>query len=286
MNNCIETANRLSTVSKQRQQPLLQNIDWQDKLDLTRWAMSPELISLYGTEFYEALSDEEKKQLSLLESINFFSLNIHGERHLVSGIMQRIHREQEPEISQYLHHFVDEENKHMAFFAEFCHRYAGFIYPERGIVLPRDYEPGESDFLFFAKALIFEELVDAFNARMAKDNDLHPVVQQINELHHLDESRHRAFGRQMVVNIFEQWRDCWSVEKLDEIRQHLVAYLDESWKSFYNPDVYRDLGCSEPLVLREQAINSKHSHQLRLKMSAGILQFLYQHNILVEEIVL
>lgn len=286
MNNCIETASRLSTVSKQRQQPLLQNIDWQDKLDLTRWAMSPELISLYGTEFYEALSDKNKKQLSLLESINFFSLNIHGERHLVSGIMQRIHREQEPEISEYLHHFVDEENKHMAFFAEFCHRYAGFIYPERGIVLPRDYEPGESDFLFFAQALIFEELVDAFNARMAKDNALHPVVQQINKLHHLDESRHRAFGRRMVVNVFEQWRNFWSVEKLADIRQHLMAYLTESWKSFYNPDVYRDLGCDEPFSIREQAMNSEHSQQLRQKMSAGILEYFYQHNILVEEIIL
>lgn len=286
MNNSIETASRLSMVSKQRQQPLLQNIDWQEELDHEHWAMSPELTSVFGTKFYERLSDLNKKQLALLESINFFSLNIHGERHLVSGIMQRIHREQDPEICEYLHHFVDEENKHMAFFAEYCHRYGGFIYPERGIALPRDHAPGESDFLFFAKALIFEELVDAFNARMAKDDNLHPVVQQINELHHLDESRHRAFGRRMVVDIFEKWRTSWSEEKLSDIRQHLMAYLGESWKSFYNPEVYRDMGCSEPLLIREQAINSKHSRQLRQNMSTGVLQFLRQHNILDEEPIL
>ncbi len=284
MNNVVKTATHLSLISKQRQQPLLQNIEWQDTLDDTHWAMSPEFVSLYGTAFYDALSESQQKHLALLEAVNFFSLNIHGERYLVSGIMQRIHREQDPEVNEYLHHFIDEENKHMAYFAEFCQRYAGFIYQDRSLALPRKYAPGEEDFLFYSKALIFEELVDAFNAQMGKDTRLHPVARQINELHHLDESRHRAFGRRMVVQLFKEWAPFWSPDTLRGVRSYLAAYLQESWKSFYNPDVYRDLEFKDPLAVRKVAMASRHARELRQQMSQSLLQFFTQHEILREEI--
>ena len=283
MKATMETAARLSVVSKQCQQPLFQNIVWQDELDADHWAMSPELTSLYGTASYDDLTDQQKKRLALLEAVNFFSLNIHGECHLVSGIMQRIHRAYDPDINAYLHHFVDEENKHMAFFSEFCRRYGGFIYRERSVAVPREYAPGEADFLFFTKALIFEEIVDAFNTCMAKDGRLHPVARQINECHHLDESRHRAFGRRLVAELHQHWLPTWSEVTVTGIRKYLVAYFNESWKSFYNPDVYRDMHFKEPLQIRHLAMNSDHATKLRQDMSAGVFQFLIQHDILQEE---
>ena len=42
----------------------------------------------------------------------------------------------------YLHHFLDEENKHMVCFGGFCTRYAGKIYPDRKVAFPREYARG------------------------------------------------------------------------------------------------------------------------------------------------
>ena len=54
------------------------------------------------------------------EAVNFFSLNIHGERMLVAGIAQRLYRTGHAETSRYLHHFLAEENRHMVLISLDC----------------------------------------------------------------------------------------------------------------------------------------------------------------------
>ena len=56
-----------------------------------QWFMSPELISIYGTSEYDKLDLKQKQILSFYESVNFFSLNIHGEKSLVEGIAHRLY---------------------------------------------------------------------------------------------------------------------------------------------------------------------------------------------------
>ena len=55
------------------------------------------------------------------------------------------------EITEYLHHFVDEENKHMVMFGEFCNRYIGKVYPEKKISLGREYAKGKRKWRSSAK---------------------------------------------------------------------------------------------------------------------------------------
>ena len=282
MNSLNETAEHLSEVSVQVHQGLLQAVDWPEALRPDDWTMSPELSSLYGTRYYDAAMEQGLPRYLLLEAVNFFSLNINGERHLIAGIADRLHRGQPLAVNRYLHHFLDEENKHMAYFAEFCKRYAGFVYPDRSVSFPRDYAPGEEDVLFFAKALIFEELVDAYNAHMANDDRLCAVARRINELHHLDESRHRAFGRRLLAQLFEQYAPQWSEDTLEGVRQYLASYLRETWKSFYNPEVYRAIGLVEPLAVRDAVYASEYARDHRRRISAGCVTFLRKHNILTE----
>lgn len=283
MNTLIDTAKHLNELSKAQHQPLFEQIEWPDALADDDLVMSPELTSLYKTDYFDILTPAQINQLAMLELVNFFSVNIHGERHLIAGIAERIHQEQHPVISQYLHHFVDEENKHMACFAEFCQRYAGFIYNERGVRFAREYAPGEEDFLFFTRALIFEELVDSYNATMARDERLCAVSKQINAMHHREESRHRAFGRRLVVSIFEENSPSWNEATLQGIRDYLAAYLRESWKSLYNPEVYAALGFEQPYKLREHIWEHPATRKHRKTYSAGIIRFLIKQGILIEE---
>ena len=93
MNALERTAWSLTTVSRRCQQNLLQGIDWPERLGAGDWVMSPELTSLYGTPFYEHIHKDLLPRYLLIEAVNFFSLNIHGERHLMAGIAHRLYGE-------------------------------------------------------------------------------------------------------------------------------------------------------------------------------------------------
>lgn len=274
---------RLSAISQQRQVPLDSALEWPANLDENAWCFSPELISLFGTATYEGMGDAQRKRLSVLEATNFFSINVHGEKALVEGLARRIHSAGCESISPYLHHFVDEENKHMFYFAKFCRRYVGKIYPERKFAVPRTYASGEEDFLFFAKILIFEWVVDAYNLRMAADTRLLPVVRAINRLHHLDEARHLVFGRSLVKELFERHARYWSENTCTDVRHYLADYLASMRGDYANPDVYRDAGLSDPLALREEALRDPKRLALWHDITATCRNYLIKNGMLGEE---
>src|SRR5439155_16372831 len=102
--------------------------EWPDSLPENMWWMSPELTTTAGTELDDELDLEQRRRLSRVESINFYSLNVHGIRELLIEVTRRIHTTEFATPSEFFHHFIGEENEHMWFFAEFCLRYGGKIY--------------------------------------------------------------------------------------------------------------------------------------------------------------
>lgn len=279
-----KTADRLSEISRRDySNPYAALRDWPERLGGDEWFTSPELTSLYGTEEYGRLSESDKKRLSFFEAVNFFSLNIHGEKSLIEGLARRLYRKDDDAISAYLHHFLDEENKHMVYFGAFCERYAGKIYPDKKLAFPRDYADGEEDFLFFAKVLVFEEIVDVYNVRMSTDERLHPVARQINAMHHRDEARHLVFGRQLVKELYELHAPCWPAEVLGAVRGYLRDYIVATWKEYYNVDVYRDMGLVDPRGLHQRAFASAAQTQHRRAVSTGCLRYLRESGIFEEE---
>lgn len=284
MADLSKLAERLCQISKrQYRNPYAGFRAWPEALDGDQWFTSPELISIYGTPEYERLTAVEKKRLSFYEAVNFFSLNIHGEKSLVEGLARRLYGREHRDLSAYLHHFLDEENKHMIYFGEFCMRYAGKIYPEKKWAVARDYEAGEESFLFFAKVLIFEEIVDAYNSKMAKDETLATIARQIHALHHADEARHLAFGRQLVTALFQAGAPGWSRQTLDGISDYLKAYLAAAWREYSNPEVYRDAGLKDPWGLQERAFESSHWRARRKSVSHGCVRYLFDQGILKGE---
>jgi P-aminobenzoate N-oxygenase AurF len=249
-----ETLDRLCATSRRRSLDPYTEITWPARLDPEQWAFSPELISLFATDAWECMADDQRRRLSFFETVNFFSLNIHGEKSLVEGLARRVHQPGMEDVTPYLHHFLDEENKHMVYFGDFCQRYADKIYRDRKVAFPRDYAPGEEDFLFFVRVLIFEEIVDVYNVRMATDERLPAVVRRINLLHHQEESRHLAFGCLVVKRLFQRYASEWSPPTLAGIQEYLQSYVAATWREYSNPDVYRDAGLSDPLEAQRQAL--------------------------------
>ncbi len=284
MTSALELAPRLTKASRQKSWDAHTAFDWPASLEPdSDWYMSPELISIYGTEAFDGLSETEQKRLSFYEIVNFFSFVLYGERPLISGLMNRMYRKNtDGPITEYLHHFVDEENKHMIMFGEFCNRYAGKIYPEKKLVFPREYAAGEEDVAFFCKALIVEELGDFYNLKMMSDRKIDPLVAKINKVHHVDEARHLAFGRKILRELADQHCASWTEEETTRFQAWLVNYLVSSWGDFYNPAVYKDAGISDGYKLRKMALANETCVAFRTEASSKLVDYFLETELLNE----
>jgi AraC-like DNA-binding protein len=233
---------------------------WPEALPENMWWMSPELTTTHGSESAAGLDQERLYALSRYESLNFYSLNVHGIRKLLIEVVERIHSAGFESSSEFFHHFIGEENEHMWFFAEFCLRYGEergiYQEPGGGAEVPSTVSAKAENLLVFARVLIFEELVDHFNARMAVDERLHETIRAINRIHHQDESRHIAFGRELVDLLYADLRETATEDELHDISTYLRRYITHSFESLYNPRVYRDAGVENPYELRAELLAS------------------------------
>lgn len=276
-------ADRLTDLSRDRFVDPYRRISWPEELSQDAWYFSPELIAGRGVPAVEELAESDRMRLSLCEALNFFSLNIHGEKLLLQGLAARLHEPRFDGVTAYLQHFIDEENKHLHWFGEFCRRY-GRVYPTRHVPLPSAPLPTDAeDFLFFARILVFEEIVDAYNHHMAGDERLAPVARLINLLHHEDETRHRAFGRQLVRHLWSEGAPDWTPDLRSVLAQRLEAWLQAVWRDFYNPDVFRDAGLAEPHALMREAWGTPRARRLRHEIAAPVTGFLIRTGALASE---
>jgi len=257
--------------------------DWPDHLPDEEWWMSPELLSVHDTPLMEQVDEATLKRLSKWESINFYSLNVHGIRELLIEVVRRIHSLGFEEPSEFFHRFIGEENDHMWFFAQFCRRYGGKIYPNRMIPLGSEANDSQLEsFLVFARILIFEELVDHFNRRMGKDERLHPLIQNMNWVHHVDESRHIAGGREIVRQLHRDLRPL-KADRLRAMSDYLRRYMAAVLEALYNPRAYRDAGMPGPHQVRRDLLGAPGRVRHHRAFIAKITQFLLANDILMEE---
>ncbi|MDF1782512.1 MAG: diiron oxygenase [Alcanivoracaceae bacterium] len=241
MRTLTDLSDTLSRASQKRFRNVFSDFSWPEQLDGDERFYTPELISLYGTAQYDALDYAARRKLGFYELINFFSLNIHGEKYLLAGMSDRLYRKYPAEISRYIHHFIDEENKHMSLFGNFCSRYHR-VYPDKKFYTGDKAKNAYEDILFFSKVVVFEEIVDYYNLTLANDEKVHPLVRDINRYHHEDEVRHLAFGRKIVADLFAECRDDLSDGDLAFIEEHVYEYFLATMKEYCNPYAYRDTG--------------------------------------------
>jgi hypothetical protein len=270
-----EFLRRLSRLSEERTNDP-SSMQWPASINPDGWYFTPELISLYGTPAWAQLDERQRKRLSVCEALNFFSMNVHGEKYLISEIGRLLYSGGDAELSRYLLHFVAEETRHMMYFSGFCLRYAGRVYADRSLPLD-DSGSGDGEIdrlLLFARINVFEELVDHYNRRMAHDPRLEPVVREINRIHHVEELRHLAFGRRFLGECIAEHVSNWNETRRAQLRQHLTAYLQYVWKQYYNPDTYADAGFAEPFELWRSAFSSPAAASHRNKVNGERLRYL------------
>ena len=223
------------------------------------WWSPPELISLAGTPAWEAMDGAARRRLSFWETVAFFSMNVHNERRLVAGAIERRDRVEDPEVGAYLDHFVREEQEHTALFETFCARQAGGTFPDRALAFPATADrlgPAAGDFLFFGRVLLFEDLVDRFNVACALDGRLPDPVRGVHRRHHRDEARHLLFGKEMLRRLWSAHQARWSDATRATLAGQLRGFRLAAWRELFSVDAYRAVGLDRPLELRRAALAS------------------------------
>lgn len=254
------------------------SLTWPREMPADAWCFSPRLISLHGTSVWDSLSEETRRRLSFFEAVNFFSLNVHGEKRLITAVGRCLYRGGEDRLSDYLVHFIEEEAKHMMFFATFCDRYAGKLYPDTQLALAEEVDTELATLLLFGRIYLFEEIVDEFNLTLGHDTSLVPIVRAINRLHHQEETRHLAFGRRYLIEALSTAR--LDAHALASARVHLSGYLEYVWKQFANPGVYRDAGVPDPYGAWRASLDAQAPRARRAEIVARRLALLRRLDLL------
>ncbi|PEF55826.1 AurF domain containing protein [Bacillus cereus] len=257
---------------------------WPDKLEEDVMWMPLELMSIYNTHYLDDMSHEEIIKLSKWESINFYSMNVHNIRELLISVMERVHMPGFEEQSEYFHHFIGEENEHMYFFAKFCLNYGGKIYHMKKIRFESEYDKEIENFIVFTQILLFEEIVDYYNLKMSKDQNLHPIIREINKIHHQDESRHIAFGRMLVKYLWKKIKEKYSGSDISELQNYLNNYIISGFQDFYNPTVYKDAGLSNHFEMRTNLMTMSSRQEVHKQVSKKVIDFMLKNEILNKEV--
>ncbi|NOX51641.1 MAG: diiron oxygenase [Gammaproteobacteria bacterium] len=273
--NTNQLSERLSTLSRDQFYDVYKRFDWPTELAHDSFAMSPEITTLYGTNVWSSLNDEQKRKLTICETATLFSNTLNGEKLLVAGLSKQLYSgaRATPEITEYLHHFIDEENKHMIMFGIFCNKYVGRIYPDKKFATAKDYAPGEELLSFYALAMVVEAYGDYYNVQVMKDDRCDPLVRDISRVHHLDEARHLSFDRAYLRELAAEYLPTWDEPTLTNFQQWLAGFMRVNWVTFYNPAAYRDAGIPEPYEVQKIALASPTQAALREKISAGVVKF-------------
>jgi hypothetical protein len=280
-----EILDRLTKMSERDYYNPYEVFEWPDSLPEDQYWMSPELMSVHGTELERELTQEQLWALSRWESINFYSLNVHGIRELLIEVITRIHTKGFERASEYFHHLVGEENEHMWFFAKFCLNY-GRIYPDKQLRWSsNEGDPRAANFLVFMRLLLFEEIVDFFNKRMGIDERLHPTVRQVNAIHHQDESRHIAFGRQAVAHLHRELRNQLDESALAELEGYVKTYIRVSVDSLVSPAAYKDAGIEDPHGARRRVIADPRHAEYRAQIMKRTMTFMVREGIFADDVI-
>lgn len=271
---------RLAQLSRDESFDPFRDIVWPERLAPEGLWMSSDLMSVYGTPHMSELSPRQLTAMSKLESVNFYSLNVHGIRELIMEVTARIHMPGFELASEFFHQFIREENEHMWYFARFCRNYGGKIYPDRQLKFDKHSDVAVASFVVFARILIFEEIVDYFNIRMANDASLDPLIRQINRLHHQDESRHIAFSRHIVKLLHKQLRETHNETVIDDLEAYLKRCFVAMIQSLYNPLVYGDAGIPGPYEFRAALLSSSERWFHHARWLKRIVEFMKNNEII------
>lgn len=180
-----------------------QDVDWERPLDDSAYHTPPELLSLFGTEAWNRMTESERIAYSRHETAATYAAGIWFENALMQIVLRHLTTIDVTDPQhRYLLIEVADECRHSAMFGEYI-RQAGTPSYAPGRPIPVD-ESDAGRTLSYLLVLAIEELLDHVNRAAMRDERVHPTVREISRVHVLEEARHVAFAKTFLTETWPQ----------------------------------------------------------------------------------
>ncbi|MBT2377756.1 diiron oxygenase [Streptomyces sp. ISL-111] len=261
----------LDSAAKLSYDPATQ-VDWETPLDPDHHGASPEWSTLYGTPYWNELTDAQRKALTRQEAASVASTGIWFEMILQQMVLRDMYAKDptDPRFQWALTEVAD-ECRHSIMFARGAAKLGAPAYrPRRPVVeLGRAFKTLAFGEAAYAAILVAEEVLDVMQRDWMRDERVAPFVRTINNIHVVEESRHMKFARDETR---KRLRNAGAVRRqLNAIVVAIASYYIVT--SMVNRDVYANAGL-DPQRARAEAKANEHHKSLMRSSCSGLMEFL------------
>ncbi|MFI0351934.1 diiron oxygenase [Actinomadura sp. 9N407] len=249
-------AERLLRTSRKHSYDPDTDIDWDAPQDPDRFYTPPQLVSLYETPLWDALTHRQRVELSKQEMCSIASFGIWSELMLMQSLIMHAYRGRyDSDHVGYALTEIADECRHSRMFARMVrtcglrtHRPRALEF-QTGKLAGAVYDPMP----MFAGTLVVEEFTDAFQRLTFPDEDIQPMVRQVTRIHVIEEARHIKYAREELKRL---------VAKAHPVRRRMAAYgLAQATRvmatQVIHPSCYEAVGL-DPKLARRVAARSPH----------------------------
>jgi hypothetical protein len=273
-------AERLLASSAELSYDPLVEVDWDAPLDPSFHGASPEWSTLYGTPYWNELSESQRAELTRQESASVACTGIWFELILQQMMLREIYAMDRSSAEfQWALTEIADECRHSIMFARATAKLNAPAYlPSRKVMeLGRFYKTFVSGEAAYAAILVAEEVLDVMQRDWMRDERVAPFVRTINNIHVVEESRHMKFARDEVIQ---------KMATAGPIRRHASALLVASSAfhmvtSMVSPRAYAEAGLDVARAKREAAGNEHYKSMLR-SSCRGLMEFLHSAGLLTK----
>ncbi|WP_138844091.1 AurF N-oxygenase family protein [Rhodococcus pyridinivorans] len=257
-----ETAQRLLDSSARLSYDPELEIDWDAPLVDGKYGMTPEWCSLYGTDLWERMSEDQRITLTEHEAASIAGTGIWFEMILMQMLVRDLYRHDPatPYVQFGLTEIAD-ECRHSIMFARSAQRYGIPSYrPKRWIrETGRLFKAVARGALAYGGTLFAEEILDMMQRDFMRDERVQPITRTVSHVHVVEESRHIRYARE------ETRRRSARLGRLERawIRIHLGVSAYFVVTSLVNDQVYAAAGLDVAEAKKAAQENGHYHDKLR-----------------------
>jgi hypothetical protein len=198
----IRTAERLLASAARVSFDPQVDIDWDAPPVPGLWYAPPERSTLYGTDLWERMSEDQRIELTRHEVASIASVGIWFETILTQMLVRSLYdRSRTDAHARFAFTEIAEECRHSMMFGRMIETLGCPDYgPGRlAHVLGRPFKTLSNGTLTFAGALYAEEILDALQREAMTDERVQPLVRAVSRIHVIEEARHMRYARDETV---------------------------------------------------------------------------------------
>ena len=265
------SARLLGSAAKKSYDPVV-DIDWDAPIPDHLYGLSPEWSSLYGTELWEGLSEQQRVTLTVHEYCSISGVGIWFECLLMQLILRDIYGDDpaQPHVQWALTEIAD-ECRHSVMFARTAQTFGAPSYqpPKRILRLGKAFAAKGDGPAAYAAILVAEEILDIFQRDLMKDERVQPLTRATSQIHVVEEARHMRFAREEVARRTPELSG-WQLRRHRTVVAAVAAIVAEN---LVQPEVYASVGLDPEKAKAAARANEHYAAKLR-EASAGLVDFL------------